>query len=115
MARASRQALAEILDASRSADPEVGRTAVRELCPCKVKTNVPDVRDRILEMTRDPNLRVRKNALHDMLDGSPRARQADIVAALEQMRNDPDPKLRRNVRKTLARHRRTGKVNIAAR
>jgi hypothetical protein len=79
VARAGRQALAELLDASRSADPEVRRTAVRELCPCEVKTNDPDVWDRILEM-----------------------------------RNDPDPKLRRNVRKTLARHRRTGKVNIAA-
>ena len=114
MAKASREALDEILAASRHTNHEVRRTAVRSLCPCQVKTNDQGAWDRIIEMTRDPNVRVRKNAFHDLLDGSPRSRQSDVVAALVGMRNDPDPKLRRNVRKTLARHHRTGKVNIPA-
>lgn len=100
-----------LLAASRDPDPEVRRRAVRELCPCQVKRNDPDVWERVFEMTRDPNVRVRRNALHGMIDGSPAGLAPRVVAALEAMRDDPEPKLRRNVRRILARYRRTGRIN----
>lgn len=102
-----------LLDASRDPDPEVRRQAVRELCPCEVKRNDPEVWSRVFELTQDPNQRVRRNALHGMIDGSPREFEGRVVAALEAMRDDPEPKIRRNVRKILARYRRTGKINEA--
>jgi hypothetical protein len=37
-----------------------------------------------------------------------------VVQALESRHNDPDVGIRRQVRKTLARYRRTGKVTDAA-
>lgn len=103
--------LEEVLEASRDPDPEVRRKAVRELCPCEVKRNDPEVWSRVFEMTRDPDVGVRRNALHGMIDGSPASLEDRVVAALEAMRDDPEPRLRRNVRKILARHRRTGKIN----
>lgn len=92
-------------------DPSVRKQATRELCPCEIKVNRPDVWKRILELTRDPDLGVRRTALHTLVDGSPRELQSEVAAAFEVMRDDPDPKLRRQVRKRLARYRRTGKIN----
>ena len=69
-----------LLAASRDPDPEVRRRAVRELCPCQVKRNDPDVWERVFEMTRDPNVRVRRNALHGMIDGSPAGLAPRVVA-----------------------------------
>ena len=103
--------LEEVLEASRDPDPEIRCKAVRDLCPCQVKRNDPEAWGRVFEMTQDPDVRVRRNALHGMIDGSPASLEDQVVAALEAMRRDPEPRLRRNVRKILARHRRTGRVN----
>ncbi len=103
--------LEDVLEASRDPDPEIRRKAVRSLCPCEVKRNDAEVWSRILEMTQDSDVRVRRNAMHGMIDGSPASLADRVVAALEAMRNDPEPRLRRHVRKILARHRRTGRVN----
>jgi hypothetical protein len=103
-----------LLEASRDRDPRVRKVAVRELCPCVIKTNDVRAWDRVLELTRDSNRDVRRIALHTIVDGSPRSRETEIVNALEAMRDDPDQKLRRQVRRTLARHRATGRVNFGA-
>ena len=36
-------------------DPSVRSHAVRELCPCHVKTNIEQVRERIFELRADPD------------------------------------------------------------
>ena len=94
-------------------DPEVRRKAVRDLCPCQVKMKDADVWDRVFEMTRDPNVRVRRNAFHGILDGLPSELTAKAGVTLEAMRDDPEARLRRQVRKVLARLRRTGRINEA--
>ena len=103
-----------LVEASRDPDPGIRKVAVRELCPCVIKTNDARAWDRVLELTRDSNRDVRRIALHTIIDGSPRSREPDVVRALDAMRNDPDRRLRRNVRKILARHRATGRINSGA-
>ena len=101
-----------VIAETRSVDAEERRLAVRELCACRIKANHGEAWDRVLELTSDPHVDVRKNALHVLIDGSPRAREREVVGAIEGMRVDPDPKLRRNVRRVLARYRRTGQINL---
>ncbi len=101
----------EVLRETYDPDPALRKQAVRDLCPCELKLNDAATWDRILELTCDPDLGVRRNALHTLIDGSPREREADVVAALEGMRDDAHLKLRRQVRKILARYRRTGRIN----
>jgi hypothetical protein len=105
--------LDSLVKATHDRDPTVRKVAVRELCPCVVKVNDARAWDRVLELTRDSNRDVRRIALHTIIDGSPRSRQNEVVRALEAMRDDPDQRLRRQVRKVLARHRATGRVNLA--
>jgi hypothetical protein len=106
--------IGELLRGAYDANPESHRRAVRELCPCELKMNHSEAWDRILELTRDRDAGVRRNALHTLIDGSPRQRESDGVCALERMRNDSDGKMRRHARKLLARHRRTGRINLDA-
>ena len=101
------------IEATRSLDVSERRWAVRDLCACHIKANHREAWDRVLELTADPHVDVRRNALHVLIDGSPRERHDEVVAAIESMRDDPDAKLRRNVRRILARHRRTGRVNLS--
>ena len=104
--------LESVLDQTRDSDAETRRVAVRGLCPCALKRNARAAWDRLLEMTGDPDLAVRRNVFHVLCDGSPNDRRAEVVTALEAMRDDSAPRLRRQVRKVLARHRRTGRVNF---
>ena len=104
--------LQEILDASRDPDPEIRRKAVRDLCPCQVKMKDGEVWDRVFEMARDPNVRVRRNAFHAIIDGLPGELTAKALATLEAMRDsEPEARLRCNVRRILAHHHRTGRIN----
>ena len=109
-----RQSIPELLEATRDPNPKVRKAATRDLCPCEVKANDSDAWDRLIAMTADPEIEVRRIALHAILDGSPRSRRAEVIRVLESMYNDPHPRLRRQVRKVLARHRATGKVNFDA-
>ena len=105
-------AVEPLLDQTRDPDPRVRRRAVRELCPCEIKFNSPRVWDRLTEMVDDPDTDVRRNVFHTLIDGSPSTREADVVEAIQRMRDDPHLKLRRLVRKTLARYRREGRINV---
>jgi len=109
-----RQSIPELLEATRDPNPKVRKAATRDLCPCEVKANDSDAWDRLIAMTADPEIEVRRIALHAILDGSPRSRRAEVICVLEGMYDDPHPRLRRQVRKVLARHRATGKVNFDA-
>lgn len=102
----------DLIQLTYDSNPKVRATAVRALCPCHVKADVPMIWDRILDMIHDEDLHVRKTILHALGDGSPRVLEAEVVDALENMQHDSDPKLKRHVRKLLAHYRRTGKVNL---
>jgi len=82
------------------------------LCPCHLRTDRPEVWERVFELAADPDVHVRKQVLHTLGDGSPRRLKDRVIATLESMRQDPDGRLRRSVRRLLAQYRRTGRVNI---
>ena len=101
----------ELLERSYDPDPAVRRDAVRALCPCKLKSEDLRAWERVFELTGDPDLGVRRNAFHGIIDGLPRHLTPRAADVLEGMREDTDPRLRRNVRKVLARYRRTGRID----
>ena len=107
-----RDDLDDWLELSRDAEARVRRRALQRLCPCHVKANVERVWQRVLELVDDPDVAVRRSAVHILCDGSPDDIRAAVVAALESLYHDPDARLRRQVRKLLAHHRRTGRINI---
>lgn len=102
----------DVLELSHDPDPKRRAEAVRVMCPCQLKMDLPRVWDRLIEMARDGDVQVRKNVFHVLADGSPRHREQQIIGVLEQMRNDPDPKLRRHVRRLLAHYHAGGRLNI---
>lgn len=102
----------ELLDATHNANPKVRKAALIELCPCHVRSNRPEVWNRLFEMQSDEDAGVRSVVLHNLCDGSPRELEAEVVAAVERLANDADKKLRRRARNALAVYRRTGTINV---
>jgi HEAT repeats len=113
--RTAGDAVDQLLELSRSEDGRVRQLACRNLCTCHVRADIDRVWVRLLELIDDPDREVRGDVIHALTDSTPAPRVADVVQALESRHNDPDPGIRRQVRKTLARYRRTGKVTDAAR
>jgi HEAT repeat protein len=84
----------ELLSLTRDRDPDVRRIAVKNLCPCHVQRQRPDVWERLLDMARDRNAGVRMDVLHNLTDGSPPELAREVVAAVEALMNDPDDNVR---------------------
>lgn len=103
-----------LLELSRSEDSRARQLACKNLCTCHVQADHERVWTRLLELVGDPDPRVRGNAIHAVTDSTPASRVPAVVLALESRHNDPDEGIRRQVRKTLAHHRRTGKITDAA-
>lgn len=82
------------------------------MCPCRVKDDLTDFWNRVLEMIDDEAVNVRAQVLHTLCDGSPTHLEFDVVRALEVFNRDPDPKIRRTAHKVLSKYRTSGKWNI---
>ncbi len=56
-----------IIDLTKHADPQVRQTAIREMCPCRVKGDITDFWRRLLdpELLNDPAANVRQQVLHE--------------------------------------------------
>ena len=93
-------------------EPRVRQAALENLCPCHLRSDRPEVWERVFEMACDANVGVRKQVLHTLGDGSPGRLEERVVATLESMRHDPDRALRRRIRSLLAKYRRTGRLNV---
>jgi hypothetical protein len=106
-----REDLEELLQLTRDSDPKIRGRALHELCPCALRSDVPEIWDRVLEMRTDPDSKVRSHVLHLLCDGSPRSRLSEVVAAVEALQRDPHLRLRRRARGIVAAFRRTGKIN----
>jgi hypothetical protein len=94
------------------ADAKVRLRVLRDLCPCHVRRNVPDIWNRVLHLVHDDDVRVRSAVLHLIADGSPTDRAEEMAWAVGTMVNDADLKLRRRARRVLAAFRRDGSVNV---
>lgn len=110
--RTPKESVRLLIERSFDADPIVRSAVAKHLCPCHVRTNLPEVWDRLIEMTADPEPVVRRDVVHALADGSPRERAAEIAAALEPLYNDDDPRVRKMVRKVISAYRETGRVNV---
>ena len=94
-------------------DPKVRQVAIRNLCPCHVQGDVPEVWDRLLELSGDPDDGVRHDVLHTLVDGSPRRLREAVVEVLERLAKDRS--IRRSRRQfaqdALRRYHRTGMLD----
>ena len=110
--RTPRSEIPDWLDLTRSAKSSERRKAVQKLCPCELKSDAPEVWERILEMGEDPDAHVRRWVVHTLCDGSPARYRAEIVRLLESRYHDPDERVRKSVRRVLANYRHSGTVNV---
>jgi hypothetical protein len=102
----------QVIELTFDREPKTRSHALRELCPCHVKSNDGRVWRRVFEMAADPDVRVRKTVVHALADGSPRLLEPQVIATLESMRSDPDDRLAKTIRRLLGHYRRTGKINV---
>lgn len=108
---------AEITTLLQHSDSSVRLTALRQLCPCKLrsdasKTEFEPVWDRIFLMVHDDCPGVRAQVLHTICDGSPSSLEAEVAEALEVFNRDEDKAIRRTAHKVLAEYTRTGRWNV---
>ena len=101
-----------IIDLTSHENAQVRQKALREMCPCRVKMDISDFWQRVIEMVDDPATNVRQQVLHTMCDGSPAHMEYEVAEALEAFNRDPDAKIRRKAHKVLTAYRRTGKWNV---
>jgi hypothetical protein len=112
--RTTQEAIAQLLELSRSDESRTRQLACKNMCTCHVRADDNRVFTRLLELVGDPDPGVRGDVIHALTDSTPAARIPAVVQALESRHNDPDTGIRRRVRKTLAHYRRTGKITDAA-
>ena len=106
------ESVLEYIERTRDPSPHKRRKALRDLCPCHVRADIPQLWERIFECLSDEDGRVRDQALHALGDGSPSHLEQRIVEAVEQLYNDPHPDVRKKARKMMNSYRRTGKWNV---
>lgn len=102
----------EYLERTRSSDPRQRKKALKEMCPCHVRADIPQLWERIFELLEDDSDIVRDQALHALGDGSPKNLEERTIEAVEGMYNDPAPAVRKKARRMLMAYRKTGKWNV---
>lgn len=100
------------LERTHDPNPLKRKQALKDLCPCHVRADIPALWDRIFELLHDEEGIVRDQALHALGDGSPRHLEARIIEAVESMYNDPHPDVKKKARRMLNAYRKTGKWNV---
>ena len=101
-----------IIEISKHPNDDLRFKAVKQLCPCKVKKDIPEFWDRIFELVEDPCPKIRYQVLHIMCDGSPPHVEARIKQALEKFNQDSDPEIRRRAHKVLVSFNKEGVWNV---
>jgi len=102
----------EHLEKTRDKNPKVRLSAIKEMCPCKVKSDIDLFWKRIFEMVNDEDSDVRWQVLHTICDGSPEHLESQVSEALEVFNRDKNPEIKRRAHKVMASYLRTGKWNI---
>ena len=106
------ESIQDYIRRTRDPDPIKRKRALKDLCPCHVRQDIPELWERIFECLEDEEGIVRDQALHALGDGSPAHLEERIVEAIENMYNDPHPDVKKKARRMLNSYRRTGKWNI---
>lgn len=104
---------AELIAATHVADPVARRLALKELCPCHVRKDVPEFWERVVVMARtDEDAAVRLQALHNLADGSPPRMEDVVVETMALLERDADADVRKAARKVMTSYRHAGKWNV---
>lgn len=106
------ETISEYLRRTYDPDPRKRKAALKDLCPCHVRADIPELWERIFELLKDEEGIVRDQALHALGDGSPSHLEERIVEAVEGLYNDPHPDVKKKARRVLNSYRRTGKWNV---
>src|SRR5215212_1016424 len=85
--RVGREQVEELLELSRSAEPEQRRHAAQYLCPCHVRRRIDAVWEALYRMLEDPDVQVRRAAWHTLEDGG-RPDDPRLDAILERTLRD---------------------------
>lgn len=102
----------EIIEISKSLDPEVRIKAAQQLCPCRVQDDLEIFWDRLFEMVDDEDEKVRYQILHNICDGSPAQYEWKVKEALDKFNHDSNKDIRRAVHKVIGVYMKTGEWNI---
>src|SRR5215471_21126033 len=81
--RLSAEEIERALALTRDPEPRVRQAALMNLCPCHLRSDRPEVWERVFEMAGDADTGVRKQVFHTLSDGSPGRLEGRVVAALE--------------------------------
>ena len=109
--RHGRREVDRLLALSEDPDPMARRIAAKNLCPCHVRADVPEVWERLFALVRDPDPGVRADVVHALADGSPQRLEARVAEALRGLRSDPDRLVRRQANRVLGNYARSGRIN----
>ena len=102
----------EIIELSKINDPYVRLMASKQMCPCRVKDDIPEFYERLFDMATDQSKEVRYQVMHNMCDGSPPQYEDRVMACIELFNRDKDNKIRSKASKILSSYRFKGKWNI---
>ena len=102
----------EIIELTRAPDAQVRLKATQQMCPCRVKDDIPEFWERIFELAMDEDANVRYQVMHNMCDGSPSSYEYKVEECLEIFNRDPDNTIRRKATQVLSHYHRTGKWNV---
>jgi hypothetical protein len=109
-----REQIAELLELSRSSDPEERRHAAQFLCPCHVRRRIEAVWDALFRMLEDPDVAVRRAAWHTLEDGG-RPDDPRLDTILERtLRDEKDPAVLRFARMFVEPRKAKERVTMAA-
>jgi len=96
--RVGREQIEELLEQSRSDDPEERLVAAQFLCPCHVRRRIEPVWEALYRLLEDPDVRVRRAAWHTLEDGG-RPEDTALDEILDRtLRQDTDPQVLRFAR-----------------
>ena len=102
----------ELIRISKVPNDKVRLKAIQQMCPCRVKDDVPEFWDRLFELATDSDPKVRYQVMHNLCDGSPPHYEDKIMECIELFNRDPDNEIRRKASKVIGSYLRTGKWNI---
>ena len=104
--------MSELIELSRSENPQVRLKAAQQMCPCRVQKDFEEFWARLFELAQDDETTIRYQVLHNMCDGSPDDYEDKVSECLEIFNRDPDKEIRRKAHKVMASYLRTGKWNV---
>ena len=78
----------ELIELSQIEDSRVKLKAIQQMCPCRVKSDIPEFWSRLFELAQDEDPKIRYQVLHNLCDGSPKEYEDKIIECLEIFNRD---------------------------